>query len=79
MYNRFVSMMTQSPESVRLLPLEITEADDSEAGNAVYPLYEFEPDAETVLDAILPCTSRAVSSTLSCSRLLPSRPRRRRR
>ncbi len=36
-YNRFVSMMTQSPESVRLLPLEITEADESEAGNTVYP------------------------------------------
>ncbi|QTV79514.1 F0F1 ATP synthase subunit gamma [Microbacterium sp. NIBRBAC000506063] len=53
-YNRFVSMMTQTPESVRLLPLEIAEADESEAGSAVYPLYEFEPDAATVLDAILP-------------------------
>jgi len=53
-YNRFVSMMTQTPESVRLLPLEVTEADDSAAGSAVYPLYEFEPDAESVLDAILP-------------------------
>jgi F-type H+-transporting ATPase subunit gamma len=48
-YNRFVSMMTQEPETVRLLPLEIVEND-----GAVYPLYEFEPDAETVLDAILP-------------------------
>lgn len=54
-YNRFVSMMTQSPETVRLLPLEIVEGEVSaEASGAVYPLYEFEPDAETVLDAILP-------------------------
>ncbi|WP_439902843.1 F0F1 ATP synthase subunit gamma, partial [Microbacterium azadirachtae] len=53
-YNRFVSMMTQSPETVRLLPLEIAEADASDTSTAVYPLYEFEPDAATVLDAILP-------------------------
>ena len=54
-YNRFVSMMTQEPETVRLLPLEIVENDASvENDGAVYPLYEFEPDAETVLDAILP-------------------------
>ena len=68
-YNRFVSMMTQSPESVRLLPLEITEADESEAGNTVYPLYEFEPDAETVLDAILPVyiQSRVFNALLQSS------------
>ena len=54
-YNRFVSMMTQSPETVRLLPLEIVENTEAhEPSGAVYPLYEFEPDAETVLDAILP-------------------------
>ncbi|GAB3631252.1 F0F1 ATP synthase subunit gamma [Microbacterium sp. AGC85] len=54
-YNRFVSMMTQSPETVRLLPLEIVEnTEAAEPSGAVYPLYEFEPDAETVLDAILP-------------------------
>ncbi|MFJ4037821.1 F0F1 ATP synthase subunit gamma [Microbacterium sp. NPDC090007] len=53
-YNRFVSMMTQSPESVRLLPLKVLEADEAPAQSEVYPLYEFEPDAETVLDALLP-------------------------
>jgi F-type H+-transporting ATPase subunit gamma len=52
-YNRFVSMMTQSPETVRLLPLEFVESEDA-ATAAVYPLYEFEPDAETVLDSLLP-------------------------
>jgi len=68
-FNRFVSMMTQSPESLRLLPLEITEADESEAGSQVYPLYEFEPDAATVLDAILPVyiQSRVFNALLQSS------------
>ena len=54
-YNRFVSMLTQFPEIVRILPLEIvegTEAPGAETG--VLPLYEFEPEADTVLDALLP-------------------------
>jgi len=51
-YNRFVSMMTQTPETVRLLPLEVVEAGDTDA--QVSPLYEFEPDGATVLDALLP-------------------------
>ncbi|WP_066040118.1 F0F1 ATP synthase subunit gamma [Herbiconiux solani] len=54
-YNRFVSMVTQVPEVTRLLPLEIVEGAAPEAPtNDVYPLYEFEPDAATVLDALLP-------------------------
>jgi len=57
-YNRFVSMVSQVPEVVRLLPLEIVEGEEPVAGeansNEVWPLYEFEPDAETVLDALLP-------------------------
>ncbi|MEN9714999.1 MAG: hypothetical protein RJA35_466 [Actinomycetota bacterium] len=51
-YNSFVSMVSQVPEVVRLLPLELAEA---EAGQGeVFPLYEFEPDASKVLDALLP-------------------------
>ncbi|MFT4233680.1 MAG: F0F1 ATP synthase subunit gamma [Microbacterium sp.] len=52
-YNRFVSMMTQTPETVRLLPLEVVEAEDAPSAE-VYPLYDFEPDAASVLDALLP-------------------------
>jgi F-type H+-transporting ATPase subunit gamma len=52
-YNRFVSMLTQTPEVVRLLPLEVVEGVEEPAGEAL-PLYEFEPDAGTVLDALLP-------------------------
>ncbi|MDD7962275.1 F0F1 ATP synthase subunit gamma [Microbacterium thalli] len=69
-FNRFVSMMTQTPESVRLLPLEVVEADIAGADQApVYPLYEFEPDAETVLDALLPVyvQSRVFNALLQSS------------
>jgi F-type H+-transporting ATPase subunit gamma len=52
-YNRFVSMMTQTPETVRLLPLEVVEADEP-SSSEVYPLYEFEPEPQQVLDALLP-------------------------
>jgi F-type H+-transporting ATPase subunit gamma len=53
-YNRFVSMLTQTPETVRLLPLEVVEGVDAPEQSEVLPLYEFEPDPETVLDALLP-------------------------
>jgi ATP synthase, F1 gamma subunit len=69
-YNRFVSMMTQSPETVRLLPLEVVEADEAEASSAqVYPLYEFEPSPEVVLDALLPVyvQSRVFNALLQSS------------
>ncbi|CAN7222411.1 F0F1 ATP synthase subunit gamma [Microbacterium sp. LjRoot45] len=70
-YNRFVSMMTQSPETVRLLPLEVVEADEAEAGapSQVYPLYEFEPSPEVVLDALLPVyiQSRVFNALLQSS------------
>ncbi|MBF4549594.1 F0F1 ATP synthase subunit gamma [Pseudoclavibacter sp. RFBJ3] len=55
-YNRFQSMVTQTPTVVRLLPLEVVDSEDvAEADEApLLPLYEFEPDAETVLHALLP-------------------------
>jgi F-type H+-transporting ATPase subunit gamma len=53
-YNRFVSMLTQVPEIVRLLPLEVVEGVEEPGDNEVLPLYEFEPDVETVLDSLLP-------------------------
>lgn len=68
-YNRFVSMMIQSAETVRLLPLEVVESDASDTSSAVYPLYEFEPDPETVLDALLPVyiQSRVFNALLQSS------------
>jgi F-type H+-transporting ATPase subunit gamma len=53
-YNRFVSMVTQVPEVVRLLPLEVVEGVEEPGSDQVLPLYEFEPEVETVLDSLLP-------------------------
>ncbi|MFR0358263.1 F0F1 ATP synthase subunit gamma [Streptomyces sediminimaris] len=60
-YTEFVSMMTQTAIDGRLLPLRLEEvATESSAGAAagtpggIRPLYEFEPSAEDVLDALLP-------------------------
>jgi F-type H+-transporting ATPase subunit gamma len=56
-YTRFRSMLTQEPTAIRLLPLEVVEADEGGAGrpeSEVLPLYEFEPSAEAVLDGLLP-------------------------
>jgi F-type H+-transporting ATPase subunit gamma len=52
-YNEFVSMLTQQPVIRRLLPLEIEETSEESAGGPV-PIYEFEPSAQEVLDALLP-------------------------
>ncbi len=53
-YTRFVSMLTQKPEVIRLLPLEVVEGTEAPENDELLPLYEFEPDAETVLDELLP-------------------------
>lgn len=53
-YTRFVSMLTQRPEVIRMLPLEVVESTEEVEEHELYPLYDFEPDAETVLDTLLP-------------------------
>lgn len=58
-YTRFNSMISQTPEIIRLLPLEVVEFDEVEAGKNPFegetvPLYEFEPSPEEVLDELLP-------------------------
>ncbi|MGH6654231.1 MAG: F0F1 ATP synthase subunit gamma [Actinocrinis sp.] len=49
----FVSMLSQTPNAARFLPLEIEETTEAPAGG-VFPLYEFEPSSAEVLDALLP-------------------------
>jgi F-type H+-transporting ATPase subunit gamma len=53
-YTEFVSMLTQRVEVRRLLPLEIEEVEEAPAEQGPLPSYEFEPEAEQVLDALLP-------------------------
>jgi F-type H+-transporting ATPase subunit gamma len=55
-YTRFRSMLTQEPTAVRLLPLEVVDAEEGvEQSQAdLLPLYEFEPSPAEVLDGLLP-------------------------
>jgi len=54
-YTEFVSMLTQTAQVRRLLPLEIEEAEEVEdESHGALPAYEFEPSADAVLDALLP-------------------------
>jgi F-type H+-transporting ATPase subunit gamma len=53
-FTRFVNMVTQQPDVIRMLPLEVVEGDEPPADDEVLPLYEFEPSVEQVLDALLP-------------------------
>ncbi len=65
-FTRFVSMVTQEPEVLRLLPLEVVEGTEAPDDDEVLPLYEFEPSADRVLDALLPkyVTSRLFNALL---------------
>ncbi|MEU3789175.1 F0F1 ATP synthase subunit gamma [Streptomyces fructofermentans] len=54
-YTEFVSMMTQTAVDGRLLPLSLDEvAEEQSSKDEILPLYDFEPSAEDVLDALLP-------------------------
>ena len=50
-YTRFKSLVSQQTQIVRLLPLEVVQG---EADTGLHQDYDYEPDAETVLDALLP-------------------------
>jgi F-type H+-transporting ATPase subunit gamma len=68
-FTRFVNMVTQTSEVIRLLPLEVVEGEEPPADEDVLPLYEFEPNAEQVLDALLPkyVTSRLFNCMLQAA------------
>ncbi|MEU3191213.1 F0F1 ATP synthase subunit gamma [Streptomyces sp. NPDC006992] len=63
-YTEFVSMMTQTAVDARMLPLSFAGGVESsgegegegaaKGATALLPLYDFEPSAEDVLDALLP-------------------------
>lgn len=56
-YTRFRSMVSQKVRIIRMLPLEVVEEVSGETSGytgEIIPEYSFEPDPETVLDALLP-------------------------
>jgi F-type H+-transporting ATPase subunit gamma len=50
-FTQFKSLMTQSPASRFIAPMQVEERPRAEG---LLPAYEFEPDAEELLDALLP-------------------------
>ena len=59
LYNRFVSVISQVPTEVQLVPLPMPETAEEQApgektGAGAQAIYEFEPDEETILGALLP-------------------------
>ena len=58
-YTRMESMLTQTPRVRRLLPLEVVEGVSEIGKGEALPLYEFEPDPETVLDELMPLYVRS--------------------
>lgn len=67
-YTQFKSMVVQEPTIVRLLPLEVVEEEVTEE-TELFPLYEYEPAPEEVLDALLPkyIESRIFSAMLQAA------------
>ncbi|MEU9606277.1 F0F1 ATP synthase subunit gamma [Streptomyces sp. NPDC048057] len=54
-FTEFVSMMTQTPVDNRMLPLSLEQSTEESGGKPeILPLFDFEPSAEDVLDALLP-------------------------
>ncbi|CAB4648906.1 F0F1 ATP synthase subunit gamma [freshwater metagenome] len=57
-YTHFVNMAVQEVRVRRILPVEILEVSKAEASEKldtkVFPLYDFEPSPEAVLEALLP-------------------------
>jgi F-type H+-transporting ATPase subunit gamma len=68
-YTHFSSMVSQEPRVRRILPVEVVEeVVDSSKEGLPFPLYEFEPGPEAVLDALLPrYIEQAVYSALLMS------------
>ncbi|MHB1066063.1 MAG: F0F1 ATP synthase subunit gamma [Candidatus Nanopelagicales bacterium] len=67
-YTHFTSMVSQEARIRRILPLEVVdEVIEKVEGQLPPPLYEFEPDAESVLDGLLP---RYIDHTIYTSLLM---------
>ena len=53
-YNRFKSVIAQIPTVQQVIPFPITKTANENAPAGPKPVYEFEPDEETILAALLP-------------------------
>jgi F-type H+-transporting ATPase subunit gamma len=60
-YTQFKNMVTQIPQARRMAPMEVEYAEEDSPGSGtsdgppeIRPLYTFEPDADSLFDALLP-------------------------
>ena len=53
-YNRFVSVISQVPTEMQLIPLPLPERPADEAARGPQATYEYEPDEESILGRLLP-------------------------
>ena len=53
-YNRFISVISQIPTESRIIPLQVETAAATVAPTGPQAIYEFEPDEEEILAALLP-------------------------
>jgi F-type H+-transporting ATPase subunit gamma len=60
-YTQFKNMVNQTPQARRMAPMEVEYTEEQEStdsssgsGGELKALYEFEPDADTLFDALLP-------------------------
>jgi F-type H+-transporting ATPase subunit gamma len=53
-HTQFRSLMTQVPVANLLAPMQVVETEADEHPGGVLPAYEFEPDPDALLDALLP-------------------------
>ena len=53
-HTQFRSLMTQVPIANQLAPMEVVETEADEHVGGILPAYEFEPEADSLLHALLP-------------------------
>jgi F-type H+-transporting ATPase subunit gamma len=53
-FTRFKSLLSQEPLARFIAPMEVEEREITEEDRRLLPAYEFEPEAEALLDALLP-------------------------
>lgn len=53
-YNKFVSVLTQTPTMQQIIPFELPKDGSAENHDAAAELYDFEPSADQILSALLP-------------------------
>jgi len=53
-FSHFKSVLTQEPTALQLIPVNLPEAEESEAAQGAQAAYEYEPDEDEILADLLP-------------------------